>query len=60
MWGVLWLSLLLVTACQANEDGTVLTFSGSALGAEGTLLALQLERFMRENHGIRVRVLRTP
>ena len=56
------MSLFFLAACQskASDDGTVLTFSGSALGAEGTLLALQLERFMRENPDLRVRVLRTP
>ncbi len=61
-WGIFWISFFFVTACQTNveEDGTVLTFSGSALGAEGTLLALQLERFMRENKDLRVRILRTP
>ncbi|HEX6626997.1 MAG TPA: ABC transporter substrate-binding protein [Gemmatimonadaceae bacterium] len=39
---------------------TVLTFSGSALGAEGTLVAKQLKRFMELNPGIRVELQRTP
>jgi multiple sugar transport system substrate-binding protein len=38
----------------------VLTFSGSALGAEGTLVAKQLKRFMQLNPGIRVELQRTP
>src|SRR5207253_1071954 len=37
-----------------------LTFSGSALGAEGTLVAKQLKRFMQLNPGIRVELQRTP
>jgi multiple sugar transport system substrate-binding protein len=43
---------------KTNE--TVLTFSGSALGAEGTLVAKQLKRFMQLNPGIRVELQRTP
>jgi multiple sugar transport system substrate-binding protein len=39
---------------------TVLTFSGSALGAEGTLVAKQLRRFMQLHPDIRVELQRTP
>lgn len=48
-------------ARTSNRDHeTVLTFSGSALGAEGTLVAKQLKDFMRLNPGIRVELQRTP
>jgi multiple sugar transport system substrate-binding protein len=51
-----------VTACigKPASNETVLTFSGSALGAEGTLVAKQLKRFMQLNPGIRVELQRTP
>ena len=50
------------TGCApaGNTNETVLTFSGSALGAEGTLVAKQLQRFMQLNPGIRVELQRTP
>jgi multiple sugar transport system substrate-binding protein len=47
-------------ARASNSHETVLTFSGSALGAEGTLVAKQLKDFMRLNPGIRVELQRTP
>ena len=49
-------------ACGSGkkETGTVLTFSGSALGAEGTLVARQLEKFMELNPDVRVELQRTP
>ncbi len=52
----------LLTACgrTPNNNETVLTFSGSALGAEGTLVAKQLKQFMVLNPGIRVELQRTP
>ena len=52
----------LLTACArtSNKNETVLTFSGSALGAEGTLVAKQLKRFMELNPGVRVELQRTP
>jgi multiple sugar transport system substrate-binding protein len=52
----------MVAACApASKTGeTVLTFSGSALGAEGTLVQKQLKRFMQLNPGIRVELQRTP
>jgi multiple sugar transport system substrate-binding protein len=51
-----------LTACARapNKNETVLTFSGSALGAEGTLVAKQLKQFMALNPGIRVELQRTP
>jgi multiple sugar transport system substrate-binding protein len=52
---------LLVACAPASKTGeTVLTFSGSALGAEGTLVQKQLKRFMQLNPGIRVELQRTP
>ena len=52
---------LLVACAPASKKGeTVLTFSGSALGAEGTLVQKQLKRFMQLNPGIRVELQRTP
>jgi ABC-type glycerol-3-phosphate transport system substrate-binding protein len=49
-------------ACSRKQapHETVLTFSGSALGAEGTLVAKQLKRFMQLHPGIRVELQRTP
>ncbi|MDQ6689550.1 MAG: ABC transporter substrate-binding protein [Gemmatimonadota bacterium] len=46
---------------RANKSHeTVLTFSGSALGAEGTLVARQLRAFMKLHPEIRVELQRTP
>jgi multiple sugar transport system substrate-binding protein len=52
----------LLTGCAktSNPNETLLTFSGSALGAEGTLVQKQLRRFMQLNPGIRVELQRTP
>ncbi len=44
----------------ASADAVTLTFSGSALGAEGELLLRQLERFEEAHPGIMVAVRRTP
>ena len=51
-----------LAACggASDKNETVLTFSGSALGAEGTLVAKQLQRFMELNPGVRVELQRTP
>ena len=54
------LALLIACGGASNKHETVLTFSGSALGAEGTLVARQLKRFMQLNPGIRVELQRTP
>ena len=51
---------LAACAPAAKKGETVLTFSGSALGAEGTLVQKQLTRFMGLNPGIRVELQRTP
>ena len=60
---------LLLLACAGFLAGctrtpkshqTVLTFSGSALGAEGTLVAKQLQKFMQLHPDIRVELQRTP
>ena len=56
-------SLGLLQGCRPGAktgEGTVLTFSGSALGAEGTLVARQLKRFSRLHPDIRVELQRTP
>jgi len=45
---------------KSSDHQTVLTFSGSALGAEGTLVAKQLKRFMAIHPDIRVELQRTP
>jgi multiple sugar transport system substrate-binding protein len=52
-----------VLACRSGhrDDGRiVVTFSGSALGAEGELLARHVARFEQANPGINVRIQRTP
>ncbi len=56
-------AMLLFAACQGESEkkqGSVLRFSGSALGAEGTLVARQLARFARLNPDVRVELQRTP
>jgi multiple sugar transport system substrate-binding protein len=53
-------AFLLGCARAPKSNETVLKFSGSALGAEGTLVAKQLQDFMRLNPGIRVELQRTP
>jgi len=45
---------------ESSDHQTVLTFSGSALGAEGTLVAKQLKQFMAIHPDIRVELQRTP
>ncbi|HET9775706.1 MAG TPA: ABC transporter substrate-binding protein [Gemmatimonadaceae bacterium] len=54
------LAFTVACARDTTNHDTVLTFSGSALGAEGTLVAKQLKRFMQLNPGIRVELQRTP
>jgi ABC-type glycerol-3-phosphate transport system substrate-binding protein len=55
------LGLIAASCGQADANqGTVITFAGSALGAEGALLQRQIDRFMRVNPGVRVRIQRTP
>ncbi|HEX7595825.1 MAG TPA: ABC transporter substrate-binding protein [Gemmatimonadaceae bacterium] len=57
---ILGAALLAACAPASKKGETVLTFSGSALGAEGTLVQKQLKRFMQLNPGIRVELQRTP
>lgn len=50
-------------ACHTGrpDDGrVVVTFAGSALGAEGEMLARQVAKFEQANPGIHVRIQRTP
>jgi multiple sugar transport system substrate-binding protein len=57
------LGVLVVTSCRSgrgDDRRTVVTFAGSALGAEGAVLARQVERFERANPDIHVRVQHTP
>lgn len=42
------------------QDGTAVTFSGSALGTEGAIVRRQIARFMTEHPGIRVEIQPTP
>ncbi len=52
-----------LAACGGStpDDGrTVVTFAGSAVGAEGQILARQVTRFERDNPDLRVDVRRTP
>ena len=53
---------LLAVACGGGEEGgpAVVTFPGSALGAEGEVLATQLDRFMAANSDVVVELRRTP
>jgi len=51
----------LILGCGSGRKGEiVVSFPGSAVGAEGELLARQLERFMVEHPGIRVERRATP
>jgi multiple sugar transport system substrate-binding protein len=56
-----WTAIALFSSCREAPAGPiVVTFSGSALGAEGAVLRRQLARFMREDPGIRVEQQETP
>ncbi len=53
--------VLLATACGGPaQEGTVLKISGSAVGAEGEILARQISRFQAARPGVRVEVQQTP
>ncbi len=54
------LALLLVGCGAPTDEGIVVTFPGSALGAEAELLSSQLERFMAAHPEIEVVQRRTP
>jgi multiple sugar transport system substrate-binding protein len=57
----LLLGLVVFAACGGrSEEGVVVTFPGSAVGAEAEVLRVQLDRFMRAHPGIRVVQRRTP
>ena len=51
-----------LSACAGRrvEQGTVITFSGSALGAEGEVLSRQVARYMQLHPDVRVLIQRTP
>jgi multiple sugar transport system substrate-binding protein len=54
--------LAVATACAgpAQDGRTTITFSGSALGAEGELLHRQIARFEAANPDVAVQIRRTP
>lgn len=53
------LTALLGASC-AREDDRALTFSGSAVGAEGEVLTRQIQRFEAAHPGLEVDIQRTP
>jgi multiple sugar transport system substrate-binding protein len=57
-----FLTLLAVLGCGSEAAGgpTIVTVSGSVLGAEGRILRRQLERFDRETPDVRVEMRPTP
>jgi multiple sugar transport system substrate-binding protein len=57
---VLGLAGCVASACTARDRATVLTFSGSALGAEADTVRRQLTRFGALHPGIRVELRVTP
>lgn len=58
--GLLALSLFALACAAPDETATVLRISGSAVGAEGEILARQISRFQRASPGLRVEVQHTP
>ena len=59
--GLVWLSCAVVAACAgAASERPRLTFSGSAVGAEGTLLRTQLARFAQRHPDVDVDIRITP
>lgn len=57
------IAIAFTTSCrrgQADDHRIVVTFSGSALGAEGELLTRHVARFEQANPGIHIRIQRTP
>jgi len=57
---LLLLAIGLAACTVPGEPERVLTVSGSAVGAEGQVLARQVERFRAENPGVRVAVQSAP
>jgi multiple sugar transport system substrate-binding protein len=51
-------ALLALAACSQRPD--VLTFSGSVLGAEGTIVRRQIDRFVRQHPGLTIDIRATP
>jgi multiple sugar transport system substrate-binding protein len=49
-----WLALALLACGEPREHGVVVTFPGSAVGAEAEVLRGQLARFMQRHPGVRV------
>ena len=49
-----------LAACSAGRDPHVLTFAGSAVGAEGEAIRRQLDRFHATHPSIRVELRATP
>jgi hypothetical protein len=45
--------LISCLACGGTEDPSLLTISGSAVGAEAQVMRLQLERFNALHNGVR-------
>jgi multiple sugar transport system substrate-binding protein len=57
------IALVAAIACRSgrgDDTRTTITFAGSALGAEGAVLARQVARFEVANPGIHVRIQHTP
>jgi multiple sugar transport system substrate-binding protein len=54
-------AVLIAGGCSHEApSGTVITLSGSAVGAEARVLKVQLARFMKAHPGIRVEIRETP
>ena len=54
-------SVLLAAACGApGEEAPLLKISGSAVGAEGEILARQIARFQQASPGLHIEIQRTP
>jgi multiple sugar transport system substrate-binding protein len=61
LFALVWLTCAVVAGCGSDaSERPRLTFSGSAVGAEGTLLRSQLARFARDHPGIDVDIRVTP
>ena len=57
---VTMMALLAVACHDSSQQGTVITFPGSAVGAEAEVLRRQLSRFMEEHPDIRIVQRATP
>jgi multiple sugar transport system substrate-binding protein len=54
------LALIVAVGCSTSDSTTRLTFSGSALGAEGDVVSRQLARFEAQHPGVEVVLQVTP